>query len=313
MTNIVFISDLPTCEQNVWLTQLNEQLVGEHIALPHQLSEAQALSVDIAIVANPDPDVISKFPNLVWIQSLWAGVERLVAAGLPSNIQLVRLIDPLLAQTMAESVLAWTLYLQRQMPTYAQQQRHQQWHQLPNIPSNELSISLLGAGELGVASLNLLSKLDYQLNCWTRRPKAIANVTNYTGAHGLSDMLKNTDILISLLPLTTDTHHLLDHALLSQLPKGAQIINFSRGSIIDIPSLITLLDDDHLSHAVLDVFDIEPLPVNSSLWLHQKVTVLPHISAPTNMASATVIVANNIKSYRTTGVLPTTTNIKKGY
>jgi len=312
MSRVVFISELPANEQAVWLSHLNEKL-NDEIKLPHQLSEREALEVDIAIVANPDPKIVARFPNLVWIQSLWAGVERLVTAGLPSQVKLVRLIDPLLATTMAESVLAWTLSLQRQMPCYTKQQQKQCWQQLPVKASSEVRVSILGAGELGLASLQLLSKLNYQLSCWTRSPKNISNVKNYTGVDELSQMLRETDILISLLPLTPQTHHLLNKDLLNQLPKDSQIINFSRGGIIDTPALVKLLDEGHLSHAVLDVFDVEPLPQGSPLWQHDKVTVLPHISAPTNISSATSIVIANIEQYRVQGVIPTVTNLNKGY
>ncbi|MGB0898877.1 MAG: 2-hydroxyacid dehydrogenase [Psychrobium sp.] len=313
MSKIVFISELANSEQQTWLAMLRAQLNNEDIVLPSELTDEAAKAVDIAIVANPDPGVVARFPNLVWIQSLWAGVERLLSAELPPNIKLVRLIDPTLAQSMAESVLTWTLYLQRNLPHYHQQQRQNQWRQLPNINSKSIRVSILGAGELGLASLSLLGKLDYQLSCWTRTLKNIDNVSCYSGEQGLSDMLAGTDILISLLPLTPSTQHLLNEDTLSKLPQGASIINFSRGGIIDVNSLLALLDNEHLSHAVLDVFDVEPLPQGSELWQHPKITVLPHISAPTNNKSAVLIVADNIRHYRESDVLPSVVNRKSGY
>lgn len=313
MGNIVFISQLAVNEQHTWLAQLREQLHNENIYLPSELTDDDAQTVDIAIVANPDPATVDRFSNLIWIQSLWAGVERLLNAGLPQHIQLVRLIDPTLAQSMAESVLTWTLYLQRNLPQYHQQQRNNQWQQLPNINANNLSVSILGAGELGLASLSLLSRLNYQLNCWTRSPREIDNVNCYSGQDGLSKMLNSTDILISLLPLTPNTQHLLNEKNLSKLPRGARVINFSRGGIIDTNALLALLNNEHLTHAVLDVFDIEPLPQESILWQHPKITILPHISAPTNNESAVLIVADNIQTYRQHGVLPTVVNRENGY
>ena len=313
MSKIVFISELASSEQQAWLTKLREQLNNEDIFLPDELTDEATKAVDIAIVANPDPAVVAKFPNLVWIQSLWAGVERLLSADLSPHIKLVRLIDPTLAQSMAESVLTWTLYLQRDLPHYHQQQRQNQWRQLPNINSKNIRVSVLGAGELGLASLSLLGKLDYQLSCWTRTQKNIDNVSCYSGEQGLSDMLGVTDILISLLPLTPRTQHLLNKDTLSRLPQGANVINFSRGGIVDTNSLLALLDNGHLAHAVLDVFDIEPLPQDSELWQHPKITVLPHISAPTNSDSAVLIVANNIRHYRESGVLPIVVDRKSGY
>lgn len=313
MGKIVFVSQLPTTEQQQWLELLQQTLSSENTYFPHQLTTGQYAEVDIAIVANPDPKLLSRFPNLVWIHSLWAGVENLVKTGVPEGVQLVRLIDPELAQTMAESVLTWTLYLQRNIPTYQRQQQQREWRQLTNVSSKQLRVSVLGAGELGLAALSLLGQLNYTLSCWTRSPKTIDKVTNFTGHEGLTAMLTKTDILISLLPLTPETKHLLNNETLSLLPQGASIINFSRGGIIDQNALLKLLDNQHLRHAVLDVFDIEPLPTQSALWHHPKTTVLPHISAPTNHCTAAEIVADNIRHYRKNGILPPTVDVNKGY
>jgi len=318
MKRIVFISDAAADIQFQWITVLNKALVNETIVLPEQLSDAQAKDIDIAVVANPDPKDLLKFPNLVWIQSLWAGVEKIIDEVLDKSvndkpIKLVRLVDPQLARTMAESVLAWTLYLQRNMPAYAQQQKHKQWQQLPTITSTELRVSVLGAGELGNAALNILDKLDYQVSCWSRTAKQLKGIKSYTGLDGLQTLLSRTDILINLLPLTQDTHHLLNEELLSKLPHGAKLMNFSRGAVIDNKALVNLLEIGHLAHAVLDVFEHEPLPTNDPIWCNPNVTVLPHISAPTNMRSAAKVIAKNIINYREENVIPQCVDIKQGY
>ena len=313
MKIIVFISEIESELQDQWLASIKKQLINETILLPHQISESQAKSIDIAIVANPKPKDLAKYPNLVWIQSLWAGVDQLIGAVLKKPIKLVRLVDPQLAQTMAESVFAWTLYLQRNMPEYARQQAGKQWKQLPCIMSKELRVSVLGAGALSLASLNALSKLEYQLSCWSRTPKQLNGIKSYSDFNGLQAMLRKTDILINLLPLTPQTHHLLNKELLSELPKGAKLINFSRGAVIDTKALLELLDIGHLSHAVLDVFEQEPLASSDPIWSNSKITVLPHISAPTNMHTASEVVANNIRAYREHDVIPKSVDIKVGY
>lgn len=313
MKKIVFISGLEPEIQSQWIAMIQQQLPNETILFPRQISESQVEDVDIAIVANPDPQELARFPNLVWIQSLWAGVEGLVGNVLKKQVKLVKLVDPQLAKTMAEAVLAWTLYLQRNMPEYAQQQRRKEWQQLPCITSAELRVNVLGAGVLGIAALDALKKLDYQVGCWSRTPKQLEGITHYTGLSGLKTMLSNTDLLINLLPLTQDTHHLLDRELLSELPCGAKLINFSRGAVIDIRALLALLETGHLSHAVLDVFEHEPLSPSDPIWNNPRVTVLPHISAPTNMSSASNIVAKNINNYRKQHVIPDSVDVRMGY
>jgi glyoxylate/hydroxypyruvate reductase A len=172
---------------------------------------------------------------------------------------------------------------------------------------------VLGGGSLGIAALDALNKLDYQLSCWSRTPKQLNGIKNYTGALSLQTMISNTDILINLLPLTQHTYHLLDKKLLSKLPNGAKLINFSRGAVIDIKALLEQLETGHMSHAVLDVFEHEPLASSDPIWSTPYITVLPHISAPTNMYSAAKIFAKNIEMYRENNVIPNSVDVGMGY
>ena len=328
MKHIVFLSRLTDEAQLQWVEHLNSELKGQTVLLPDQIPEGKEALVDITIVSNPNPEDLLRYPNLVWVQSLWAGVEGLVQA-LKSDVfnqavsnkaimnktslQLVRLIDPNLAQSMAESVLAWTLYLQRNMPCYAQQQDQKQWCKLQHKDSKDLRISMLGAGKLGLASLNLLQQLNYSLSCWTRSPKVLDGISHYHGQDGLKAMMEQTDILINLLPLTPNTHHMLNKETLAWLPKGAKLINFSRGAVVNTADLLACLGSGQIEHAVLDVFEQEPLPVESEIWSHPNITVLPHISAPTNKETAAKIVADNIHLYRAENTLLDSVDIKLGY
>jgi phosphoglycerate dehydrogenase-like enzyme len=96
---------------------------------------------------------------------------------------------------------------------------------------------------------------------------------------------------------------LVDAQLLAQLLPGASFINFARGAIVNDTDLLQALDQNHLSHAVLDVFTLEPLPESAWQWEHPQVTVLPHRSAPTDRDTASLIVADNIQRYRATWIL----------
>lgn len=97
------------------------------------------------------------------------------------------------------------------------------------------------------------------------------------------------------------------------MKQGAALINFARGAVIVADDLIAALDSGRLSHAVLDVFEQEPLPTASPFWQHPKVTVLPHISAPTSRESSARIVAGNVRAWRETGRLPETVDMIRGY
>lgn len=294
-----------------WKHALQQAMPTEHIVLFDELNQEDYLNCDVAIVANPDPKDLDKLTHLKWINSVWAGVEHIVANH--PKFPIVRLIDPELSHTMAEAVLAWTLYLHRDMPYYAAQQKNHQWQPQTYIPAYEKTIAILGLGELGTASAQLLSAHGFRVSGWSHTLKTVPNVCCYTGDDGLQHMLADADIVISLLPLTPATTGLINDTIFAAFKPNSSLINFSRGAIVHDLALRHALDSRHLKHAVLDVFQLEPLPADAWHWSHQHVTVLPHISAPTNPSTASKIVAQNIQAYRQNQVIPESVDLQKGY
>lgn len=310
---IAFVSQGDAASVAAWLQALRTAMPQEHILAFAALDAAQRARCRVAIVANPDPAQLKLLPQLQWVHSVWAGVERLVADLGDSGLQLTRLVDPRLAATMAEAVLAWTLYLHRDMPAYARQQRVAQWLPQEYVLPEQRRIGLLGLGALGEAAAQALRQARFPVSGWSRSARTVAGIQTYSGREGLAQMLAHSDILVCLLPLTADTRGLLDAQQLARLPAGAQLINFARGPIIDDVALQAALDSGHLRHAVLDVFAIEPLPSTAWQWTHPQVTVLPHCSAPTDSQTASAIVAANIALYRATGEIPANVDLRRGY
>ncbi|MDT0602594.1 2-hydroxyacid dehydrogenase [Thalassotalea castellviae] len=322
---IPFISQLALTEQLLWLERLNtlisQSMAAQHdsykssinVVLADSLSTLEKSRCEIAIVANPDPTTLADFPQLVWVQSLWAGVERLIAEIPSPTFKIVRLIDPCLAQTMADAVVAWSYYLHRDMPRYLSQQRSQQWQQHTVALTSERTIGILGLGELGQASAAKLRLNGFNVLGWSRTKKSIDNLTCFSGADGLEQVCSESDIVVVLLPLTQQTLGLINQGLFSKMKPTAGLINFARGKIVHHDDLITALDENLLSHAVLDVFAQEPLPQDNILWQHPNITVLPHISAPTNRESACEIVKHNILEYCLTGKIPPSVDFHQGY
>lgn len=310
---IAFVSRSAQTDRDSWLKILSENLGDEKIVDFNDLKPEDYGAIELAIVANPDPDQLKKLTNLKWIQSLWAGVERMVKE-LPENAPpIVRLVDPALTEAMAEAVLAWTLYLTRDMPRYHRQQQVRLWQAHSYKPASQWKIGLLGLGQLGRAAAKLLTLTGFQVNGWSKSQKTLDNVTCLSGKAGFTQVIETSDIVVLLIPLTKETTGLLGKNEFAHMKKGASLINFSRGPVIDTHALVDALNKHELDHAVLDVFDQEPLPPDSPLWQNEHITVLPHISAPTNKESAAKIVAKNIAHWRKTGNLPPTVNRIRGY
>ncbi|MFJ3054615.1 2-hydroxyacid dehydrogenase [Herbaspirillum sp. NPDC087042] len=312
-TPIPFVSQGDAASVATWLQALRSAMPDEELLAFSELNEVQRAQCRLAIVANPDPAQLKLLPQLQWVHSVWAGVERLVADLGDSGLQLTRLVDPRLAATMAEAVLAWSLYLHRDMPAYARQQREARWDSLDYVLPEQRRIGLLGLGALGEAAAQALRQARFPVSGWSRSPRSVAGVQTYSGMEGLDQLLKESDILVCLLPLTEDTRGLLGAERLALLPAQAQLINFARGPIIDDAALRVALDAGQVRHAVLDVFAIEPLPSTAWQWSHPGVTVLPHCSAPTDCQTASAIVAANIAHYRNSGEIPANVDLKRGY
>ena len=148
--------------------------------------------------------------------------------------------------------------------------------------------------------------------------KQVSNLETYSGQAGLEIILSQSDIIVVLLPLTSETRHLLNSDTLGNVNKrannrGACIINFARGAIIDKQALTDKIANQQIEHAVLDVFDKEPLADSDPLWQNPNITILPHISAPTNMTTASVIAVDNILNWLDSGQLPRTVDRQKQY
>ena len=304
---------LPKADIDQWLKILKKKLPMERIVKFSNLKKSDYKKIDVAIVANPNPTEVKKLVNLKWIQSVWVGVEKLVESFKSERVKIVRLVDPEMNRTMSEAVLSWVLYLHRDMHFYQVQQNKRVWKEADYIKPSKKIVSIIGLGELGSASAAKLIENGFNVCGWSRGKKNIKKVKSFTGELGLKNMLKQTDILVCLIPLTRNTKYLLNYKMLSYLKKGASIINFARGAIINAKDLVKHLNSGTIKHAVLDVFEQEPLPKTSILWKHKNVTVLPHISAHTDMDTASSIVCKNIKMYRLKNRIPKSVDMTRGY
>ena len=244
-------------------------------------------AVTAAVIASPPPGSLAGLPNLRLIQSLWAGVDRLLAdPTLPAGVPLARMVDPAMSAAMAETALWAVLALHRGFFRYQRQQRECRWHVLAQRRADEVSVLVLGQGAMGRAVTGRLAPLGYRVQGWRR---------DGTSIHVA---LAGAEIVINLLPLTAQTRGLLDARCFAALPRGAALVNLARGAHVVDADLLAALDSGHLQHAVLDVFHAEPLPPEHPYWHHPQVTVLPHPAASTDPPSAAAVVAANLRALR---------------
>lgn len=253
-------------------------------------------AVDVILYApNGALKDFTPFVNARLVQSLWAGVERIV--GNPTLTQpLARMVDPGLTRGMVEWCLGWALRMHLGMDRYAQDGVWRN-HVLPPL-APERKVTVLGAGALGGAAARAMVQVGFDTAVWSASGREIEGTRALGGEESLTEALRRAEILIALLPDTAGTRGLLDARRLALLPKGANILNPGRGTLIDETALLGLLNRGVLGHAVLDVFAAEPLPAAHPFWRHPRVTVTPHIAAETRAATAVTMVADNLRRLR---------------
>jgi glyoxylate/hydroxypyruvate reductase A len=247
----------------------------------------EAGGIAVAVVANPPPGSLQGLPQLKLIQSLWAGVDRLLAdPTLPADVPIARMVDPAMTAAMSETALWAVLALHRGFFTYQRQQQQALWKVQPQRRADEFSVLVLGQGEMGRAVCARLAALGYRVRGWRRDGTPLA------------PLLAASDVVINLLPLTAGTHGLLDARFFAALPAGAALVNLGRGAHVVDADLLAAVDAGQLGHAVLDVFHAEPLPATHPYWSHPRVTILPHAAALTDPRSAAAVVARNLRAVR---------------
>jgi glyoxylate/hydroxypyruvate reductase A len=271
-------------------------------------------AIEAAVVwTSHDMAELRRYPNLKLIVSMGAGVDHLFRPpGPPPDVPVARLVDRRLTQAMTEWVLLNVLRFHRQDPEYRAQQAARAWEELPAPDTAERRIGILGLGELGSSAARALSTLGFPVMGWSRRRKDLAGVETFF-ANGLDSMLRRTDILVCLLPLTSDTRGLIDRGLLGTLPRGAFVINAARGGHVIDADLLHALDAGHIAGAALDVFEPEPLPPDHPYWGHPRVFVTPHAASITIPRSAAPQVVENIHRSREGRPLVNPVDFAAGY
>ena len=288
-------------EEAVWREALAAALPQAQL-LDTQTGRASAAEVLAAIVANPPPGSLQGLPRLKIIQSLWAGVERLLTdPTVPEDVPLARMVDPAMNTAMAETASWAVLALHRGFFRYARHQLEGRWQPMPQRRADEVRVLVLGQGQMGHAAAARIAQQGYPVTGWRRDGQPLA------------PLLARAHIVINLLPLTPDTRGLLDAGFFASLPHGAGVVNLARGAHLVDDDLLTALHSGRVGHAVLDVFHTEPLPAHHPYWQHPQVTVLPHAAAATDPRSAAAVAAANVRAALAGQPLANLVDRQRGY
>jgi glyoxylate/hydroxypyruvate reductase A len=237
--------------------------------------------VEIACLWRAPHGLLATLPKLRLIVNLAAGVDHLLADPNVPDVPIVRAAHADLSMRVTEYVVLHTLRYHRRQPLYERQQRQRVWKEHPQPAASEVAVGVMGLGAIGSEAARVLVRVGFKVGGWSASEKHIDGVETFHGAGGLDPFLARTEILICLLPLTKATCGILNRSVFARLKRdgaadGAFLINAGRGRLQIDGDIVAALDDGTLSGATLDVFPHEPLPPESPLWTHPRVTITPH-------------------------------------
>jgi len=274
--------------------------------------------VRYAAVWKPHPGALAAFPNLRVIFNLGAGVDALVVDRSLPNVPLVRVAVGDLTARMTEYVVMHVLMHHRQQLYLFDCQRRRTWEPRTQWAAGAIEVGIMGLGTLGQDAAQALRRLGFRVSGWSASPKTVDGVTCFHGRDGLEPFLRRTNILVSLLPLTPDTRHLLNRQLFAMLnrdsPLGAPVlVNAGRGGLQVEADILACLNDGTLGAVSLDVFEAEPLRADSPLWGHPNAIVTPHNAADTDPDAISDYVADMIARFERDGTLENVVDLGRGY
>lgn len=266
----------------------------------------------------PHPRLLQRQPAPLLILSGGAGVDHILDHNPPGGVPITRIVDPDLTSRMVEYVVLHCLYHLRRMDEAAMRQRQHQWQARGFACARDVTVGLMGVGEMGRASAKGLMALGFNVIGWSRTPKPDLPFACYSGADSLDDFLGRTNILVSLLPSTPDTRGLIGlpvfRMLARQGPFGAPVfISAGRGDSVDEAGLLTALQDGTLRAASLDVFVKEPLPSDSPFWDLSNVTITPHNAADSHPDAIVDAIMEEIRRFEAGEPLLNPVDKSRGY
>jgi len=222
-------------------------------------------------------NIISEMPDLVWLHSLTAGVDHVLCPELIENSIVLTNAKGIYSSSLSEYVMSCCLYFNKDIPRLQSQKVAKQWNRYTIGELRGKTLGILGYGDIGRSCAKLGKAFGLKVVALRKHPeKTCELVDRMYGATEILTLIAESDFFVSILPLTSETLHILSDREFSACKKGSYFISIGRGAVVDEDALIRALQEGKLGGAALDVFSTEPLPVESPLWEIENLLMSPH-------------------------------------
>jgi phosphoglycerate dehydrogenase-like enzyme len=227
--------------------------------------------------------ILTRAPNLAWVHSATAGVERVLPAALSRDIAITN-ARGVFSEPIAEYVLMMILAIIRRLPQLLELQRERTWQPLLATEMRDVTVGIVGLGSIGRAVASRALAFGARVVAMRRHAAdgaedpATAGIEAILGPDQLPELLATSDMVVLALPLTPDTRDLFDARTFALMKPGSWLMNVARGGLVNERDLLRALAAGPMAGAVLDAFRDEPLPPHSPLYGVSNLIITPHTS-----------------------------------
>lgn len=287
--------------------------VADHVGAPLQRTQEEqarweGLLAEAEILFDFDYSGVKELPERAkkvrWIQATSAGIGQFVKRNHYARMNAVfTTASGVHARPLAEFVLMVMLEHTKQAALARQQQQQHLWKRFATEELTGKTLAIVGYGRIGQEVARLAKAFDMRVIANKRRTEGYSaeslGIDHLYSWDGLYEMLSEADFVCLITPHTPETEGLFNKAAFAAMKPGAMLINIARGVVVVEPDLLAALDSGHLAHAALDVAAVEPLPTDSPLWDHPKVTIYPHSASTSAFENQriTELFCQNLRCY----------------
>ena len=254
------------------IAQSNEEYLNS-LGYELTLDETEA-----EVVVSSNKDIINNATAVKFIQLQSAGFDFLDLEKIKAKGVSVANARDVYSNGIAEFVIGRILSVLQKHTVLCQKQKEKEWDRQYHFQSLEqMNVAIVGAGSIGQQIAGRLKPFGPKLIGYNRSGQQALNFDVCYTLDTLDETLPTMDIVILAIPLSEDTHHLINKERIQLMKQDVILVNIARGGVINEQELIDSLDE-YFQAVILDVFEQEPLDLESKLWTHPKVYLSSHVS-----------------------------------
>lgn len=304
-----------TAQQRETILETGASSVVTITTAPASQARADLADIEVWLGGDLTASLVAGMPRLRWVQATSAGVDAFPMQDLASRQVTLTNVRGMHADTVADHALGLVLALARSLPGHLRHQWHHEWvmERVRELAGTRMAI--IGMGAIGQAIGQRARAFAVELTAVTRSGVAPGGVDRAFPQSRLLEAVADAEWVLSVLPLTDETRHLIGSPVFEAMRSDAAFISIGRGPVVDEDALVDALRNHAIAAAALDVFETEPLAASSPLWDMPNVIITPHVGGiQTHFRHRAVAVfCQNLKRYLAGQPLENVIDLERGY